>query len=88
MVRKLSISIGEELDAALWLATIKRRESKSRVIDTLLREHPTIQEFIEIVRAEPNRGAVLGSTMIRSGQNRRAKGSKEQAKGKLVAPIP
>ncbi len=66
MVRKLSISIGDELDAALMLATVERHESKSKVIDTLLREHAVIQKNIELVRAEPMKGPLLGSTMVRS----------------------
>jgi len=66
MVRKLSISIGDELDAALMLATVERHESKSKVVDTLLREHAVIQRYIELVRAEPMKGPLLGSTMVRS----------------------
>ncbi|MFZ0698665.1 MAG: hypothetical protein WAN74_00490 [Thermoplasmata archaeon] len=70
MVRKISISISEELDAALTLATIRRRESKSQVVEILLRENPTIGRFVGIVRAEPTSGPLLGSTMARESRGR------------------
>lgn len=85
MVRKISISIGEELDAALGLAAIRRHENKSTVIDTLLREHPVIQGFVAIVRAESaSTGPLLGSTMVRSVAEKAGRRSHNQPGRRLA----
>lgn len=88
MVRKISISISEELDAALMLATIKRRESKSQVVEILLRENPTIGRFVEIVRAEPASGPLLGSTMARESRGQSNQRERAAPEPKPVAARP
>jgi predicted transcriptional regulator len=70
MGRKLSISISDELDSALVLATVKRHESKSQVIETLLRENPAVQRFVDIVRADPETGIYAGAQMMNAGRTR------------------
>ncbi len=87
MVRKLSVSIGDELDAALMLAAIERHESKSKVIDTLLREHTVIQKYIELVRMEPTKGPLLGSTMVRSMSEKAGRRLQTQTSKRLVAAV-
>lgn len=53
-MRQLSITIMEELDTALHLAAIERGVSKSRIIETFLREHSEVKRRIDTVRAEPD----------------------------------
>lgn len=88
MVRKISISISEELDAALTLATIKRRESKSQAVEILLRENPTIGRFVDIVRAEPASGPLLGSTMARESRGRSNQRERVAPEQKSAVPRP
>lgn len=84
-VRKVTVSIAEELDQALILASIEMKMNKSRLVDTLLREHPRIAKCIEIVRAEPDeavlagpgprtRAALLNARLSSSGPGRPTRG--------------
>jgi len=88
MVRKISISISEELDAALTLATIKRHESKSQAVEILLRENPTMGRFVDIVRAEPTSGPLLGSTMARESRGRSNQRGRLALEPKPTVPRP
>ncbi len=53
MSQKISISISDELDAALGWAAQSRRESKSSVIETFLRENKEVTGYIERIRKQP-----------------------------------
>ena len=54
MVRKVTISISAELDAAIHLAALEQGSNRSRIIETYLRESPTVQEYIREIRNEPD----------------------------------
>lgn len=49
---RITISVSEELDAALELARLEMKGNKSRAIENLLRENPVIQHYIGIIRLE------------------------------------
>ena len=51
-VVRTSISMSLELDQALLLHTISSHQSKSKVIETLLRENPLVQREIGLIRDE------------------------------------
>ena len=51
-VVRTSISMSLELDQALLALRISARQSKSKLIETLLRENPTVQRTIESIRLE------------------------------------
>ena len=49
---KISVSISSELNKALETMCIKTRLSKSRLIETILRENKDINRFIQARRSE------------------------------------
>ncbi len=53
-MRKISISITPELDSALTIAALKMKQSKSRLVETILRESSVLRGCIELVRSEPD----------------------------------
>jgi metal-responsive CopG/Arc/MetJ family transcriptional regulator len=55
-MRKVSISLTDELDDALESVAIAQGVNKSRVIDNYLREHKVVQHYLDIVRSEPDTG--------------------------------
>lgn len=55
-MRKISISLTDELDDALESIAIAQGVNKSRVIDNYLREHKVVQHYLEIIRSEPETG--------------------------------
>lgn len=55
-MRKISISLTDELDDALESIAIAQGVNKSRVIDNYLREHKVVQHYLDIVRSEPETG--------------------------------
>jgi predicted transcriptional regulator len=57
-IRKISISLTDELDDALESIALSQRESKSRIIENYLREHKVVQHHIDIVRSEPETGVL------------------------------
>jgi predicted transcriptional regulator len=63
-MRKLSISLTDELDDALESIAIAQGMSKSRVIENFLREHKVVQHYIEAVRAEPATGVFALSRKV------------------------
>ncbi|HWH08160.1 MAG TPA: hypothetical protein VNX21_03105 [Candidatus Thermoplasmatota archaeon] len=50
---RITLSISPELDSALAMAAMAQDVPKSRLVETMLREHPVIRGFIEAIRAEP-----------------------------------
>lgn len=61
MMTKVTISITPELDGALDVAAVDRGMNKSRLVETLLREHKALQPFIEEVRSESSFNAYAAS---------------------------
>jgi len=55
-MRKISISLTDELDEALQSIAIAQGVNKSRVIDNLLREHKVVHHYLDVVRSEPRTG--------------------------------
>lgn len=55
-MRKVSISLTDELDDALQSIAIAQGVNKSRVIDNYLREHKVVQHYLDAVRSEPKTG--------------------------------
>lgn len=55
-MKKISISLTDELDDALESIAIAQGVNKSRVIDNYLREHKVVQHYLDIVRSEPDTG--------------------------------
>lgn len=55
-VKKISIAITKELDRAIEGIMIKRDMSKSRVIETILRENPLVQRNIRLAALESRSG--------------------------------
>lgn len=55
-MRKISISLTDELDDALESVAIAQGINKSRVIDNYLREHAVVRHFLDMVRSEPETG--------------------------------
>ncbi len=47
---KISVSISRELDSAITWAAMDAEESKSSLIETYLREHTKIKEYIALIR--------------------------------------
>lgn len=74
-MKKISISITDELDDALESIAIAQGVNKSRVIDNYLREHKVVQYYLEVVRSEPETG-VYSLSRKAIGQARREPGSR------------
>jgi len=55
-MKKISISVTDELDDALESIAIAQGVNKSRVIDNYLREHKVVQHYLDVVRSEPKTG--------------------------------
>lgn len=70
MVRKLSISLPDELDDALAYAMAKRRESKSAIITAFLREHEEMRKYVKRVRAEPEDDSLAATSRTRVARAR------------------
>lgn len=63
-MRKISISITEELDNALESIAAGQGINRSRVIENYLREHKVVQHYIDIVRSEPDTGVLAVSRRV------------------------
>lgn len=63
-MRKISISLTDELDDALESVAIIQGTNKSRIIENCLREHKVVHQHIEIVRAEPKTGVFAVSRKV------------------------
>ena len=61
MTYKLSISITDELRYALESISITYHMDRSRVIETLLREHPLVRKEVDVLRSEPKHGPLVAS---------------------------
>jgi metal-responsive CopG/Arc/MetJ family transcriptional regulator len=57
-VKKISIAITQELNGAIEGVMIEKEMSRSRVIETLLRENPLIRRNIKQAASEP-RGVLV-----------------------------
>lgn len=75
--RCLSLSI--ELDSALLVLSIERRESISSVVEMLLREHPLIREGIEIDRMEQHMPNVMAASGRPIGKKAAIKAGSQRA---------
>ena len=64
MTNKLSISVTDELRYALESLSITYHMDRSRVIETLLREHPIVKKEVDILRSEPKHGALTASPRV------------------------
>lgn len=60
MSQKISIPISDELDSALSWAVQSRRQSKSSVIETFLRENKEVNSYIERIRKQPKTSVYFG----------------------------
>jgi len=56
---KFWVSLSPELHSALTNASLDHYLNMSGEIESLLRQHPTIKEYIEQVRAEPDTGVLV-----------------------------
>ncbi|MBI2649146.1 MAG: hypothetical protein HYW93_05785 [Thaumarchaeota archaeon] len=63
-MRKISISVTDELDDALESIAIAQGINKSRVVDNYLREHKVVQHYLDIVRSEPETGVYAVSRKV------------------------
>ena len=63
-MRKISISLTDELDDALESAAIAQGTNKSRIIENYLREHKVVHQYIDIVRSEPKTGVFAVSRKV------------------------
>ena len=57
-MKKISISLTEELDDALESIALSQGTNKSRIMENYLREHKVVQHYIDIVRSEPETGVL------------------------------
>jgi hypothetical protein len=73
-MRKISISLTDELDDALESIAIALGVNKSRVIDNYLREHKVVQHYLDIVRSEPDTGVYAASRKAIGKMRERAQG--------------
>jgi hypothetical protein len=80
MVHKLSISMTEELHSALVLTCLRRRMTMSRLIETLVREHPDLRKDLELVLAEP-----AGTNVLAVPGKGRKKRAGSRLKGRVSA---
>lgn len=65
-MRKITVSLSDELDDALDSAAIAQGVSKSRLMDIYLHEHPVVRRYIEVIRAEPEVGVFAVSNKRRA----------------------
>jgi metal-responsive CopG/Arc/MetJ family transcriptional regulator len=72
-MRKISISLTDELDDALESMAIAQGVNKSRVIDNYLREHKVIQHYLHVVRSEPDTGVYAVSRKVIGKMREKAK---------------
>jgi hypothetical protein len=71
-ITKRSISFTRELDSAIEGIMIEKEMSRSRVIETLLRESAQIQRMMDIMASEPHTGVfAIGGTRHRSSYDKR-----------------
>ncbi len=61
-MRKISISLSNELDSALTLASIDKKENKSHLIEVFLRENPRVQNYVKAIEAEPKTNVFAAHT--------------------------
>lgn len=73
VVSKISISLSPELAGSLRALATQRTEDLSRLVETLLREHPLVRAGIESRRAIPDlkKGRDPGALLIMARQARR-----------------
>jgi metal-responsive CopG/Arc/MetJ family transcriptional regulator len=62
----MSISLTDELYFAIEAIAIARRMERSRMIETLLREHPLVKKEIELIMLEPEQGGFAASPKLAS----------------------
>lgn len=89
-VHKLSVSVTAELDVALARACLRRGMNKSRLIEVLLREHPSMKEFIQFAQEEPNASVATApgkSATVRHSRSRKRAPVKAAQGAPSFAPI-
>ncbi len=64
MTYKLSISVTDELRYAIESLSITYHMDRSRVIETLLREHPLVKKEVDVLRSEPKHGPLVASPKL------------------------
>lgn len=64
-VRKMTISLPEELAEAVALAALRRKEARSTTIATFLREHQEIAKCVGMIRSEPETTVFAASSKAR-----------------------
>jgi hypothetical protein len=62
VVARRCLSLSFELDSALLILSIQRRQSISAVVEMLLREHALVRREIELVRMERDLPAVMAAS--------------------------
>jgi len=72
-MRKISISLTDELDDALESMAIAQGVNKSRVIDNYLRENKVVQHYLDILRSEPDTGVYAVSRKVIGKMREKAK---------------
>jgi hypothetical protein len=72
-MRKISISLTDELDDALESMAIAQGVNKSRVIDNYLRENKVVQHYLDVVRSEPHTGVYAVSRKVIGKMREKAK---------------
>lgn len=73
VVAKLSISLSAELAGAIRTLAEKRGDDVSRLVETLLREHPLVRRSIEAQRVLPElkKGRDVDALLVMARQARR-----------------
>jgi hypothetical protein len=69
MVARITLAVSPELESALRLACLDRDESRSQLVETMLRENPVIAHYVNLVRTEPSGGGALGG-VVREAKKR------------------
>jgi len=68
MSQKISISLSDELYAALGWAAQDRHEAKSEVIETFLRENKEVTQYIDRIRKQPKTSVFVAHSQAARNQ--------------------
>jgi hypothetical protein len=79
VVARRCLSLSIELDSALLVLSIQRRESISSVVEMLLREHPLVHDGIEIGRMEESLPNVMAASGRPIGKKNAIKAGSQRA---------
>jgi len=87
-VVRTSISMSFELDQALLSLRIGARQSKSKLIETLLRENPTVQRQIGLIRDEQQFTVFAAPSAEGMARFKAARARKQASSSGQASPTP